>query len=514
MNYKRGTIYFEITDKTKAVYTFQERSSGLKYFLSYYIQAKAIQQATRDQNCIILMDEPDSFLSITGQRNLLAVFESLVSADSSLRNAQLLYTTHSPFLINRNFPRRIRLVRKGDAEEGTQYVGACHVRRYEPIRSALGIDCAQTLFMGATNLIVEGTTDQYVISELVRYFATPDNIAELLDLNSIVLASADGAGGPEQLLSASTWGDEPRPATVVALDDDSAGHKSRDRITGVEKGAAQLILPEFVVLISEAVPHTAAELHTIVTIEDVFPIPIYAEAIRSYFKRWYDTDLDADFTTAISEGLFGKMGLVEDTQKVFDRILGDARSGYDKMGVLREAVALLGESKLEEETKSLRARFFGFCAVLREKIAASEHAQQIRSGKQAIKQLIREFFVIHKESSMLFDVGVLIGRLVSEAEQLGTDGTNLAQLLTEWREEIKKMRAADQKRLAGVAWTQWTQRFELLKRDPFNTAALRGDTQELSQVSSKTIVERESAISKQPVPLVGATPAADTQISK
>ena len=117
MNYKRGTIYFEITDKTNAVYTFRERSSGLRYFLSYYIQAKSIQLSSKDQNCIILMDEPDSYLSITGQRNLLAVFESLVNADTSMENAQLLYTTHSPFLINRNFPRRVRLVRKGDAEE-------------------------------------------------------------------------------------------------------------------------------------------------------------------------------------------------------------------------------------------------------------------------------------------------------------------------------------------------------------------------------------------------------------
>ena len=139
LNYKRGTIYFEITDKTNAVYTFKERSSGLRYFLSYYIQAKSIQMTAKNQNCIILMDEPDSFLSITGQRNLLAVFESLVSAESSLENAQLVYTTHSPFLINRNFPRRVRLVRKGDAEEGTQAVAAPHVRRYEPIRSALGI---------------------------------------------------------------------------------------------------------------------------------------------------------------------------------------------------------------------------------------------------------------------------------------------------------------------------------------------------------------------------------------
>ncbi len=118
IDYKQGILYFEITDKTGSIYTFRERSSGLRYFLSYYIQAKALESKRAERGSVILMDEPDSFLSILGQKNLLAVFESLVSPDTSTRNTQLIYTTHSPFLINRNFPRRIRLVRKGDAEEG------------------------------------------------------------------------------------------------------------------------------------------------------------------------------------------------------------------------------------------------------------------------------------------------------------------------------------------------------------------------------------------------------------
>ena len=220
LNYKRGIIYFEITDKTGATYTFRERSSGLRYFLSYYIQAKALEMVARDSNCIILMDEPDSFLSIIGQRNLLAVFESLVSADTSRQNTQLIYTTHSPFLINRNFPRRIRLVQKGDAEEGTQFVDESRLRRYEPVRTALGIDCSQTLFMGATNVVLEGPTDQYLISELVRAFVEPHNVSDFLDLNSVTLVSADSAPGVPKLLATSRWGDERNPATVVILDAD------------------------------------------------------------------------------------------------------------------------------------------------------------------------------------------------------------------------------------------------------------------------------------------------------
>ena len=125
-----GLLYFEVTDKTGATYTFRERSSGLRFFLSYYIQAKALENASRSKGAIVLMDEPDSFLSIIGQKNLLSVFESLVKAESSGQKCQLVYTTHSPFLINRNFPHRLRLVRKGDAEEGTQLIDQAMLRRY------------------------------------------------------------------------------------------------------------------------------------------------------------------------------------------------------------------------------------------------------------------------------------------------------------------------------------------------------------------------------------------------
>jgi hypothetical protein len=192
LRYRDGILYFDMTDKTGATYTFKERSSGLRYFLSYYIQAKALEVSHRNRNAVILMDEPDSFLSILGQRNLLAVFESLVSFESSHQTCQLLYTTHSPFLINQNFPRRVRVVTKEEAEEGTQYQGRASSRRYEPVRSALGINCAQTLFMGATNLVLEGPTDQYLLTEVIRANSRPETVAAWLDLNSIAIVSADG----------------------------------------------------------------------------------------------------------------------------------------------------------------------------------------------------------------------------------------------------------------------------------------------------------------------------------
>ena len=105
---------------------------------------------------------------------------------------QLIYTTHSPFMINRNFPKRIALVRKGDGSEGTQLVEGAATRRYEPVRSGLGIDCAETLFLGSLNVVLEGISDQKVLVASIQRFGNPSRIDELLDLNKVTFVSAGG----------------------------------------------------------------------------------------------------------------------------------------------------------------------------------------------------------------------------------------------------------------------------------------------------------------------------------
>lgn len=68
-------IVFTIRDRTGTDYSFAERSNGLKYFLSYYVQLLAHQSPTTGQSEILLMDEPDAYLSSQGQQDLLRILE-------------------------------------------------------------------------------------------------------------------------------------------------------------------------------------------------------------------------------------------------------------------------------------------------------------------------------------------------------------------------------------------------------------------------------------------------------
>jgi predicted ATP-dependent endonuclease of OLD family len=476
--YRQGVIYFEITDKTGATYTFKERSSGLRYFLSYYIQAKALESTSRETNTIVLMDEPDCFLSILGQRNLLSVFESLVRPESSVQNCQLVYTTHSPFLINRNYPRRLRLVRKGDAEEGTQVVVKAMLRRYEPVRSALGIDCAQTLFMGATNVVVEGPTDQYIICELVRFFATPENVNELLDLNSIVMVSAESAPGVEKLLAASKWGDESIPATVVLLDSDMAGDEARKRITGKARNCKKLIDDEFVLQIGDLLD--GEDVQKFVTTEDLIPAATYVEAVLRYVSRWHpevSEEKRTQLKKTIREPTFAANGLVEGTRVAMNQHVHDADRDYDKLGVLQQVVETISEAVDGGASlpSDIGSRLRTFCEAIRRAVSSSQQLARRTTGKQAIQRLIDEFFVTHKQASSVFDVQLLLDRIKKDAELLGIDGEELDACLKRMSGEIEKTRSSGQHQFVGDRWAEWKAALGAIRKNPLGVTVTFAD---------------------------------------
>jgi predicted ATP-dependent endonuclease of OLD family len=469
VNYKRGIIYFEITDRTGSVYTFKERSSGLKYFLSYYIQAKALGNTKEDQDSIILMDEPDSFLSILGQRNLLLIFESLISPELSKQKRQLIYTTHSPFLINRNFPRRIRLVRKGHAEEGTQFIPEGRIRRYEPVRSALGVDCAQTLFMGATNLVLEGATDQFLISELIRTFISTINASDFLNLNSIVLTSAESAPAVEKLVASSQWGDEVNPAIVVLLDGDKAGEDVRKRLTGKARKAKKLLEEEFVVTINEAILDYE-EHHKVVTTEDILPLSLYKQSVISYLAKWYPDLANKEKSKKIKEIIddpnFGKDGVVEGTRNLFSTLIFEENRDYDKLGVLQEAISILQKDFDREKFEDLSKRTSKLCQFLMTRLYSAETSLLRESGSRSIERLIGDSQKKFRESISVYDLLLLIQRLEREAEFLGVDGDDLRNKLRILKIKVEDIRKSEQQRIVDKQWTYWNNVLESIRKNP------------------------------------------------
>lgn len=482
LRYRDGILYFDITDKTGATYTFNERSSGLRYFLSYYIQAKAMELSQRNRRAMVLMDEPDSFLSILGQKNLLAVFESLVSFESSAQTCQLCYTTHSPFLINQNFPRRVRVVTKQEAEEGTQYHGYGSARRYEPVRSALGVSCAQTLFMGATNIVLEGPTDQYLITEVVRVNAKPDTVSEWLDLNSVVLVSADGVDNVEKVLSASQWGDEPIPATVVLIDSDRPDVIGR--ITGSEQGSKKLIEREFVATLAELLEDDSPDVK-FTTIEDVVPWPLYSLAISNYVQRWKPNvhrDNASTITTAL--GAVSSECHVKRAVKALQNSVG-AEVSLDKSGVLSCVMDIVRAKAVGQEAsiKLLNDRIQQVCGKLREMVESSRQKSSMRSIAHNVKRVIREFLLSRANGASIVDLDDLLQRIEREVRPLDDSKYAVLESVPLMRSRLDALLQGGQSRVVRPVWLAWRSQLEFLRRDPLNSKL---DISSLSLESTQT----------------------------
>lgn len=76
--------------------SYSERSDGLKWYFNLFIKMRATDLDYR--NVIYIMDEPGVKLHVNAQKELIELFYELSTNDN-----QIIYTTHSPFMINDNF---------------------------------------------------------------------------------------------------------------------------------------------------------------------------------------------------------------------------------------------------------------------------------------------------------------------------------------------------------------------------------------------------------------------------
>lgn len=140
------------------------RSKGFVWFFSFI--AWFSQQQKRGEPMILLLDEPGLVLHGTAQGDLLRYIEEQLKPDH-----QVIYTTHSPFMVDATRFDRIRIVedKSMDAAEllppdkaGTKvYTDVLEVTSGSlfPLQGALGYELSQTLFVGPNSLIVEGVSD-------------------------------------------------------------------------------------------------------------------------------------------------------------------------------------------------------------------------------------------------------------------------------------------------------------------------------------------------------------------
>lgn len=153
----------------------RNRSKGFNWFFSFLVWFKRIQEDA-DNQYILLLDEPGLNLHASAQADLLRFLEDLS------KNYQIIYSTHSPFMIQPGNLNRVRTVLETDGGSViSDSIQEKDPKTLFPLQAALGYDIAQNLFVSSNNLLVEGVSDLIILTKISgilesnnRQFLNPD----------------------------------------------------------------------------------------------------------------------------------------------------------------------------------------------------------------------------------------------------------------------------------------------------------------------------------------------------
>ena len=155
-------LYFFIKED-EYFYPPDKRSKGKQWHLAFYIKITA--RSKEDVSNVILIDEPGLFLHAKAQEDILRKLED------SANNTPIIFSTHSPYLIEIDKLNRIRLISR--KEKGTTILNKIHKdadkETLTPIITAIGLDLSKGLDIGKdNNIIVEGMSDYFYLHAFIQ----------------------------------------------------------------------------------------------------------------------------------------------------------------------------------------------------------------------------------------------------------------------------------------------------------------------------------------------------------
>lgn len=167
---KSGKPYLEfwIKDEGERLYP-KQRSRGVRWFLSFYLELKA-SALSGDKPIVLLVDEPGVSLHARAQEDVLKVFEDISD------KIQVIYTTHSPHLVDIGKLHRVLAVQRDDMESyrsATRIIdpvllSAASPDTLSPIHSVMGNPFGAGFSDRKMNLIVSDTGTFYLVSAIFR----------------------------------------------------------------------------------------------------------------------------------------------------------------------------------------------------------------------------------------------------------------------------------------------------------------------------------------------------------
>ena len=251
-------------DRRPTEVELESRSTGLQWFLSFYI-VFLVESSGEHEEAVLLLDEPGLSLHPLAQRDLSAFFQNLSGTNS------IVYTTHSPFLVDPDWLERARKVYIADdgttkatadlrySDDTEAQVGAAYA-----VYSGLGLSVAESLLLGCQPIIVEGPSDQFYLTAIKTLLVSGGKIAPQREL---VFSPSGGTKTARIVASILTGRDESLP--TMLLDGDARGRTMAEEL----KSSLYADKPARILLVDDFVMYKNAE------IEDLFPFDLLANEV-------------------------------------------------------------------------------------------------------------------------------------------------------------------------------------------------------------------------------------------
>ncbi|NOY36822.1 MAG: AAA family ATPase [Chlorobi bacterium] len=175
---KSGFPYLEfwVKDRNERLYP-KQRSRGVRWFLSFYLELKAAMVANQNKGRVLLIDEPGLSLHARAQEDVLKVFEHI------REKIQVIYTTHSPHLIDiRKLYRLLAVQRAVDDDENSETVvfdakslTSATTDTLSPIYTLMGSRLSEQQFIQKkNNIILEDLSAYYYLSTFHQLLGYPE----------------------------------------------------------------------------------------------------------------------------------------------------------------------------------------------------------------------------------------------------------------------------------------------------------------------------------------------------
>jgi ABC-type ATPase involved in cell division len=183
---KAGTPYLEfwIKDEGERLYP-KQRSRGVRWFLSFYMELEASASISNKQ-MILLVDEPGVSLHARAQEDVLKVFEDIKD------KIQVIYTTHSPHLVEINKLHRVLAVQRDNLDSlrsNTRILDPLSLSEASldtltPLQSIMGNPMAGEGFSAKRiNLIVNDTGSFYILNAIINLMGFKGKICVIPSTN-------------------------------------------------------------------------------------------------------------------------------------------------------------------------------------------------------------------------------------------------------------------------------------------------------------------------------------------